>query len=477
MCEAIKTLTDTFTNQRRLQLLFFEKGTSNEYLRKFEKRHKIELKFNRTTPQEAKRHIAVNAETVATHFATHRNIMDTNNIDSTRISNLDETGCSPGKESISKARRYTRRSTESDIKMPKFENDARITMLAVVNAEGDTVLPLFAFSGSRMPFRNIIVDGQVVVNTYSSHLPHHSFVAMRPEGIGVDAMNFLDWAQHFVEHVQDLTQNGLKLLLTFNGYRSHMTLPVLDLFAKNNIIVYCLPAYTSVKLQPLDLVVFASFKNSLSENIYSTVKPNEEDTITTYEYCDFMRRAYHSSFTRQNVVSSFRRAGLWSLVPKRLATAPLRRNVNDGGTLIAADALMSLYEHKRNEIRKGILGSEVKILSCDNIDTTRGAVLTSKEAMNVARQKQEEVQQKRRIAVLAAARRELSAINRTKKYFSEIYRLREASITTRAQLAKMDREDFIRKCRSLKERRAVARIRSELRRLKFAGCGGSVMTA
>ena len=236
-----------------------------------------------------------------------------------------------------------------------------------------------------MPFRNIIVDGQVVVDTYASHLPRHSCVAMRPEGDGVDAINYIHWAENFVEHVKDLTQNGRKLLLTYDGYRSHMTLSVLDLFAKNNIIVYCLPANTSGMLQPIDLVVFSSFKNSLSVNIYSTVKPNEKHTITPYEYCDFMGRAYHSSFTRQNVVFSFRRAGLWPLVPKRFATAPLSRDVNDGGTLIATDAPMSLYEQKRDEIRKSVLGSEVKVLSCGYIDMTRGALLTSTEAMNVAR--------------------------------------------------------------------------------------------
>ncbi len=74
------------------------------------------------------------------------------------------------------------------------------------------------------------------------------------------------------------------------------------------------------------------------------MKPNEEHTITTYEYCDLMRRSYHSSLIRRNVVSSFRRATLWPLVPIRFATAPLRRDVNNGGTFIAADALMSLYE-------------------------------------------------------------------------------------------------------------------------------------
>ena len=74
--------------------------------------------------------------------------MDTKNIDSTIIWNLGEIGCLPGKESKSKVRSYTRRGTASDIKITKFENDARITMLAVVNAEEDSAPPLFVFSGS-----------------------------------------------------------------------------------------------------------------------------------------------------------------------------------------------------------------------------------------------------------------------------------------------------------------------------------------
>lgn len=46
---------------------------------------------------------------------------------------------------------------------------------------------------------------------------------------GVNSDCFFKGAQHFVKHMNDLTANGRKGLLTYDGYRSHMNVRVLDL--------------------------------------------------------------------------------------------------------------------------------------------------------------------------------------------------------------------------------------------------------
>ena len=65
---------------------------------------------------------------------------------------------------------------------------------------------------------------------------------MREENGGVDRYNFISWAQTFVLYVSDLTANNRRVLLVYDGYRSHLSLEVLELFRRNHIVVYVLSA-------------------------------------------------------------------------------------------------------------------------------------------------------------------------------------------------------------------------------------------
>ncbi len=49
-------------------------------------------------------------------------------------------------------------------------------------------------------------------------------------------------------------------VLICNGFGTHETLEALEFCFENNIILCCLPSYTSYKLQPCDVGVFAPLK-------------------------------------------------------------------------------------------------------------------------------------------------------------------------------------------------------------------------
>ena len=58
------------------------------------------------------------------------------------------------------------------------------------------------------------------------------------------------------------------LLLLSDGHKSHITLDIIDLCQENNIILFCLPPRTTTRaLQPLDVVVFKSFKGHFSKAV------------------------------------------------------------------------------------------------------------------------------------------------------------------------------------------------------------------
>ena len=118
-------------------------------------------------------------------------------------------------------------------------------MMPCISAAGHFPPLLFVFKGKTLPYRRVLRNGREIHETAADILPRHSFVAVREQNGGVDRHNFLNWGMAFVDSVKDLTANNRKLILPYDAYRSHITLDVLELFNKNNIIVYALPAHTS----------------------------------------------------------------------------------------------------------------------------------------------------------------------------------------------------------------------------------------
>lgn len=153
------------------------------------------------------------------------------------------------------------------------------------SAPEETGPPLFVFKHHTLPWRRVLRKGATQVETYADFLPQGSVVAAREEGGGVDSANFLSWARHFVDSVRDLTAGGRKVLLIYDGYRSHMSLAVLEFFKTIGDIVYALPAHTSGKTQPLDLVSFALFKTKLDELLSSVASLWRLDVIDSFEFC------------------------------------------------------------------------------------------------------------------------------------------------------------------------------------------------
>ena len=97
-----------------------------------------------------------------------------------------------------------------------------------------------------------------------------------------------------------------------------MSLQVLELFHKAGIIVYALPAHTSGKPQPLDLVAFPVFKEKVNNAISNSVVPLQQQLLTLYQFCDCSRVAHRGTFVPPNIVAGFRRSGLWPIDPFQL---------------------------------------------------------------------------------------------------------------------------------------------------------------
>lgn len=447
----------------RQALLPFRDGKPGvRFMQNFARRNRDRLRFARPRRQEAKRFAGTNAESLTTHFAALARLVDEIGVDAGRIWNLDETGATPGKDvaGASSSRRYTTRSRTGDMRVPDFASTHRTTMMPVVSAAGETGPVLFVFKGSALPYREVSRGSTVVTETFADYLPRGAVITTRADCGGVNSNNFYLWAQHFVAHIAPLTNGGRKVLLIYDAYRAHMTLRVLEFFDKNNVVAYALPAHTSGKTQPCDVVLFGVFKKKLNDFLLRATQEDRAEKIDAFEFCALMRAAYREAFTAKNIKSSFARAGIWPLDPNRLLSVPRPRSADDVGDIVGVIELQAMYQEKRQAERSALHGSDAKVHACGYLDTSNGLVLTSSQAMDLARKKATAEKAKRHEKELSVVRAALKKARRDHISTCDIERKRNASWRNRAQLAGIPEGVFRASVRPLAERRAKASLRT-----------------
>ena len=84
---------------------------------------------------------------------------------------------------------------------------------------------------------------------------------------------------------------------------------------ENNVCLLCLPAHTSHILQPLDVGVFKSFKSNFNKVCGNYMKQNPGRVITADLLASMVGQAYPTAFTPVNVLSGFKKTGIYPFNP------------------------------------------------------------------------------------------------------------------------------------------------------------------
>ena len=310
-------------------------------------------------------------------------------LDAERIWNLDETGASPGRDANGSMRhkRFLRRNARTDVRLADFSFTKRITIMLCVSAAGACAPALLVYNGQKIPYREVLQDEKISVETLSDCLPRGSLLYARNDGSGVNNESFLKLAHHFTEHVKDLTTGDRKVLLTLDGYRSHMNVHALLHFEKHSVRCYAIPAHRSGKTQPADVRLFGSFKRQLNSIICLAADPYNSELFTVLDFARMITSAYYSSFARSNIESSFRRSGVWPVQPSRLLNSPRPKDDYNLERIMSVEELEALMVLKRRTARSRILGQDVQVLRTGFIGTKHGALLNSAHALKVAMEK------------------------------------------------------------------------------------------
>ncbi|MCO5587327.1 hypothetical protein L7F22_041276 [Adiantum nelumboides] len=126
---------------------------------------------------------------------------------------------------------------------------------------------------------------------------------------------FQAWLQHFDNSIMIGIGKESRHLLILDGHRSHVSLEVVAKAHASGIDIITLPAYTSHKLQPLDLLVFKSLKVQFQKERDIWQQRAASRQASKFELASIVAKAITSSFTQANIKAGFQETGIWLLNP------------------------------------------------------------------------------------------------------------------------------------------------------------------
>ena len=173
-----------------------------------------------------------------------------------------------------------------------------MTFVGIINAAGHYVPPVFIIPRKRWndAFMRGTLDGSKGILQASGWMNGECFCET-------------------LEHVKKSTfcSPTNKILLIIDNAECHMTIQAIEYANDNGIVILTLPPHTTNKLQPLDVGVYASFKQRLRTIINDHTLMHPHTHITEHMLPEFASRAWLLACTPNNVTSGFSATGIWPI--------------------------------------------------------------------------------------------------------------------------------------------------------------------
>ena len=123
----------------------------------------------------------------------------------------------------------------------------------------------------------------------------------------------------FVEHFLPNAVSARPLFLLLDGHSTHYQPRVLCFAKEHDCIILCLPPHTTHESQPLDVGVFAPLKVQWSKVCHYFYQKNPGRVINNFNFSSLFSEAWCRAVTPVNIMSGFRRAGVYPLNPEAVA--------------------------------------------------------------------------------------------------------------------------------------------------------------
>lgn len=171
--------------------------------------------------------------------------------------------------------------------------------------------------GSESNKRDVSPDA---LRSVKRRVTHHfcNRIAHSPKGY-TDSELAMKLMHHFHEQTKD--KNEYHRLLFFDGHISHCSSELVDFCRDRRIIIITYPPHTTHELQGLDDVPFAAMKKHWAKERHRL----ELDSIkvTKSNFLKYFAPVYQRTFTKENILSAWRRVGLIPFNPSVITAEKL----------------------------------------------------------------------------------------------------------------------------------------------------------
>lgn len=157
LINVVAVFCSTLSAERQSRLPFRDLRPGPDFIRNFISRNDERLRLGRPAKESEQRWRAYIADCLTTHLDVFEKQLHDDNVDASRLYNLDETGITPNKDTSGRlpCRHVLRsgKSQSSQLRQSSFFYIHRITMMATVCADGTKFSPLFVIK--REKFRTV----------------------------------------------------------------------------------------------------------------------------------------------------------------------------------------------------------------------------------------------------------------------------------------------------------------------------------
>ncbi len=207
------------------------------------------------------------------------------------IYNLDEKGC---QLTLHHQQQVYAQKGAKRVHVVAPEHAQNVTVVGCISATGSVIPPFILFKGKR---RN---------EDWIEDMPTGAAFTMTEKGSMTHAA-FVEWLEHF----NKFKPSAEKVLLIFDGVKSHLSIDIVEEAEKYNVKLYCLPSNTTHELQPLDKTIFRSFEHYWDDELLKFWRTRPDRSLSKAMFGKVLTPVWSKCMSLSNINSGFKATGIY----------------------------------------------------------------------------------------------------------------------------------------------------------------------